>query len=76
MASRRFDETVLPASRLRSTTRAMRFLAPLRDGDAQTSLLAIVRNAWYSRVARLLLQQDAVARVRNALDELPIDFAR
>jgi hypothetical protein len=25
-------------------------------------------------VARLLLQQDAVARVRDALDELPIDF--
>jgi len=54
----------------------MRFFAPLRDGDARASLLAIVRNAWYSRVARLLLQQDAVARVRNALDELPIDFAR
>src|SRR6476646_10276717 len=52
----------------------MRFLAPLRDGDAQASLLAIVRNAWYSRVARLLLQQDAVARVRDAPDELPIDF--
>jgi hypothetical protein len=45
MASRRFDETVLAASTLSSTTRAMRFFAPLRDGDPRASLLAIVRNA-------------------------------
>ena len=32
--------------------RAMRFLSSLRDGDARPWLFAIVRNAWYSRIAR------------------------
>jgi RNA polymerase sigma-70 factor, ECF subfamily len=80
--------------------RAMRFLPSLRDGDARPWLFAIVRNAWYSRVARRagsaerspfetprhdppdsaldpearLLQQDAVGRVREALEHLPPDF--
>ena len=120
MASRRFDETVLPhldaaynyARWLTrndadaedvvqdACVRAMRFFESLREDDARAWLLAIVRNAWYSRVARrapelqsiqmselahepsdsaldseaLLLQQEAVARVRDALDELPVDF--
>jgi RNA polymerase sigma factor (sigma-70 family) len=80
--------------------RAMRFFGSLRDDDARAWLLAIVRNTWYSRLARrapdtqsipmsdampephdtaldpeaLLLQQDDVARVREALAELPVDF--
>jgi RNA polymerase sigma factor (sigma-70 family) len=80
--------------------RAMRFFASLREDDARPWLLAIVRNTWYSRVARrapelqsiqmnelahepsdsaldseaLLLQQEIVARVRDALDELPVAF--
>jgi RNA polymerase sigma factor (sigma-70 family) len=32
--------------------RAMRFLPSLREDDARPWLLAIVRNAWYSRIAR------------------------
>jgi RNA polymerase sigma-70 factor (ECF subfamily) len=32
--------------------RAMRFLSSLRDDDARAWLLTIVRNTWYSRVAR------------------------
>ena len=32
--------------------RAMRFLPSLRDGDARPWLFAIVRNVWYSRIAR------------------------
>jgi RNA polymerase sigma-70 factor (ECF subfamily) len=32
--------------------RAMRFLSSLRDGNARPWLFAIVRNTWYSRVAR------------------------
>jgi len=32
--------------------RAMRFLPSLRDGDARPWLFAIVRNAWYNRIAR------------------------
>src|SRR5580765_3544545 len=32
--------------------RAMRFLPSLRDDDARPWLFAIVRNAWYSRIAR------------------------
>jgi RNA polymerase sigma-70 factor (ECF subfamily) len=80
--------------------RAIRFFASLREDDARSWLLAIVRNTWYSRVARrtpdthsiqmndasleqsddsldpeaLLLQHATVARVRDALDELPTDF--
>jgi RNA polymerase sigma-70 factor, ECF subfamily len=33
--------------------RAIRFLSSLRDGDARPWLLAIVRNTWYSRMARV-----------------------
>jgi len=80
--------------------RALRYFSSLRDDDARAWFLAIVRNAWYSRVARhakvmsmplldkpgesaaddalnpegQLLQQAAVARVREALDQLPVDF--
>jgi len=72
MASRAFEETVLPhldaafnyARWLArneaeaedvvqdACVRAMRFLSSLRDDDARAWLLAIVRNTWYSRVAR------------------------
>jgi RNA polymerase sigma factor (sigma-70 family) len=80
--------------------RALRYFSSLRDDDARAWFFAIVRNTWYSRVARhakvtgmeplgnrgesmadgaldpeaRLLQQTTVARVRNALDQLPIDF--
>ena len=80
--------------------RAMRFLSSLRDDDARAWLFTIVRNTWYSRVARRatvteatlldttraerpddgldpearLLQQHTVARVRAAVEELPVDF--
>ena len=80
--------------------RALRYFSSLRDDDARAWFLAIVRNAWYSRVARhakvmsmpllekpgessaddalnpeaQLLQQATVARVREALDQLPVDF--
>jgi len=80
--------------------RAMRFFSSLRDDNARPWLLAIVRNTWYSRVARRpaasettafdnpqdeptdesldpeerLLQQHTVARVRAALERLPVDF--
>jgi RNA polymerase sigma-70 factor (ECF subfamily) len=80
--------------------RALRYFSSLRDDDARAWFLAIVRNAWYSRVARharvmsmplldkpgespaddalnpeaQLLQQITVARVREALDQLPVDF--
>jgi RNA polymerase sigma-70 factor, ECF subfamily len=72
MASRRFDETVLPhldaaynyARWLTrndadaedvvqdACVRAMRFFASLREDDARAWLLTIVRNTWYSHVAR------------------------
>ena len=80
--------------------RAMRFFTSLRGDDARGWLFAIVRNTWYSRVARRasmtevtpvdgaqdqtadnaldpeeqLLQQRDVARVRAALERLPVDF--
>jgi RNA polymerase sigma factor (sigma-70 family) len=80
--------------------RALRFFSTLRDDDARAWLLAIVRNAWYSRVSRrtgqsqglaledtsgdppddgldpeaLLLQKRDVAWVREALEQLPVDF--
>ena len=80
--------------------RAMRFFDSFRGDDARSWLMAIVRNTWYTRVARhapvtelnpmatpahepvddaldpeaLLLQQDAVERVRDGLDQLPVDF--
>ena len=120
MASRAFEETVLPhldaaynyARWLAKNDaeaqdvvqdaclRAMRYFATLRDGDGRAWLFAIVRNTWYSRLSRsatvmestalddarderpdealdpeaLLLQQQAVARVRRALEQLPPDF--
>ena len=80
--------------------RALRSLPTLRGDNARAWLLAIVRNAWYSRVARragpaealpllntagdppdngldpeaLLLQKRDIARVREALEQLPVDF--
>jgi RNA polymerase sigma-70 factor, ECF subfamily len=120
MATRRFEETVLPhldaafnyARWLTrndadaedvvqdACVRAMRFFASLRDDNARAWLLAIVRNTWYSRAARRpaaaaeaattatrdevaddaldpeerLLQKHTVARVRGALEQLPVDF--
>jgi len=120
MASRGFEETVLPhldaafnyARWLTRSdpdaedvvqdacVRALRFLPSLREPDARAWFLAIVRNAWYSRIARrttgsevsssiaatvepvdsaldpedLLSQQQAVAQVRNAIEQLPADF--
>src|SRR5512132_2967208 len=46
--------------------RAMRFFPSLRDGDARPWLLAIVRNAWYSRAARRA----------GSPERLPFDTAR
>src|SRR5690348_13317825 len=80
--------------------RAVRFFPSLRDADARGWLFAIVRNTWYSRVARRagmkeplpldnttdepadtsldpeaqLLQRRAAAQVRDALEQLPVDF--
>ena len=80
--------------------RALRFFGARREGDARAWLFTIVRNTWYSRVARrgrardatsiedtsgepadvaldpeaLLLQQQAVVRVRSALEQLPSEF--
>lgn len=120
MASREFDETVLPhldaafnyARWLTKNdaeaedvvqdacVRAMRYFPTLRDSDARAWVFTIVRNTWYSRLSRsatvmeatslddarderpdealgpeaLLLQQQAIARVRSALEQLPSDF--
>ena len=118
MASRAFDDTVLPhldaafnyARWLTGNdaeaedvvqdacVKAIRFLSSFRDGDARAWLFAIVRNTWYSRVTRRgavnplsldmtddpadsapnpearLLQQQTVARVRGALEQLPVEF--
>jgi len=51
--------------------RAMRFLSSLRDEDARAWLLAIVRNAWYSRVARRPFTAEAV--FDSARDQRPDD---
>jgi RNA polymerase sigma-70 factor (ECF subfamily) len=79
--------------------RALRYFSSLRDGDARAWFFVIVRNTWYSRIARhakvtsmapldnsgestpddaldpeaRLLQQTTVTRVREALDQLPVD---
>ena len=79
--------------------RALRYFSSLRGDDARAWFFAIVRNTWYSRIARhakvtsmapldtsgestpdnaldpeaQLLQQTTVARVREALDQLPGD---
>lgn len=80
--------------------RALRYFSSLRGDDARAWFFSIVRNAWYSRIARhakvtsmtplnergesaaddaldpeaRLLQQTTVAHVREALDQLPVDF--
>jgi len=80
--------------------RALRYFSSLRDGDGRAWFFAIVRNTWYSRVARRsgvtetasldsrwaepiddspdpetqLLRQDTVARVRVAIEQLPVEF--
>lgn len=80
--------------------RALRYFSSLRDDDARAWFFAIVRNTWYSRVAKRsgftetgspddarneplddgpdpeaqLLRQDTVARVRDAIEQLPVDF--
>ena len=80
--------------------RALRFFGSRRDGDLRAWLFTIVRNTWYTRVARrgrapdaaaledaaddpldvaldpeaLLVQQQSVARVRTALEQLPLEF--
>jgi RNA polymerase sigma-70 factor, ECF subfamily len=46
--------------------RAMRFFSSLRDDDARAWLLAIVRNAWYSRLSQ---------RTRAAADVVPFSGA-
>jgi RNA polymerase sigma factor (sigma-70 family) len=83
-----------------ATVRAWRFFASLRNEDARAWLLAIVRNTWYSHLARrraadgagvydemtddrrdagldpeaLVLQQQTVAQVQDAVETLPVDF--
>jgi len=72
MASRGFEETVLPHLHAAfnyarwltkndleaedvvqdACLRAMRYFSTFREDDARAWLFAIVRNAWYSRVAR------------------------
>ena len=80
--------------------RALRYFSSLRDDDARAWFFAIVRNTWYTRVARRsgppdtgsldhavreplddgpnpetqLLRQHTIARVRAAIEQLPIDF--
>lgn len=91
MASRAFEETVLPhldaafnyARWLArndaeaedvvqdACVRAMRFLSSLRDDDARAWLLTIVRNTWYSRVARRPGTAEAV--FDSARDQRPDD---
>jgi RNA polymerase sigma-70 factor (ECF subfamily) len=46
--------------------RAMRFLSSLRDGNARPWLFAIVRNTWYSRVAR---RDSAAGATLNSSDD-------
>ena len=83
-----------------AVVRALRFFSSLRNDDARSWLLAIVRNTWYARFAKagsaapqtpfdethderpdeqldpeaLVIQRQAVARVRQAIEELPVDF--
>lgn len=80
--------------------RALRYFSSLRNDDARAWFFAIVRNTWYTRVARRsappetgwlddarreplddrpdpelqLLRQHTIARVRAAIEHLPIDF--
>src|SRR6266550_5507296 len=95
MASRMFQETVLPhldaafnyARWLTrndveaedvvqdACVRALRYFSSLRDGDARAWLFAIVRNAWYSRIARrpTLMEGTSVDSVRNELPDDALD---
>ena len=50
--------------------RAMRFFSSLRDDDARAWLLTIVRNTWYSRVARLA-KMSAGRPLNEAQDHWP-----
>jgi RNA polymerase sigma-70 factor (ECF subfamily) len=50
--------------------RAMRFFSSLRDDDARAWLLTIVRNTWYSRVARLT-QMSAGRPLNEVQDRWP-----
>jgi len=50
--------------------RAMRFLSSLRDDDARGWLFAIVRNTWYSRIARRTNLKEAAS-----LDAAPREYA-
>jgi RNA polymerase sigma-70 factor, ECF subfamily len=83
--------------------RALRFFSSLRNDDARSWLLTIVRNTWYGRFPRrgahqtpvydgmtreqpdeqadqgldpeaLVMQRQAVEKVRRAVAELPADF--
>ena len=80
--------------------RALRFFSSLRNDDARSWLLTIVRNTWYGRFPRangatqttayddmtheqrdegpdpeaLVIQQQAIEKVRRAVQELPADF--
>lgn len=49
--------------------RAMRFVSSLRDDDARAWLFAIVRNTWYSRVARR--NTTATTGLDTAVDDPP-----
>ena len=80
--------------------RALRFFSSLRNDDARSWLLTIVRNTWYARFSQvrgfnrttvyddvtydrpddgldpeaLVMQHQAVAKVRRAVEQLPADF--
>lgn len=56
-----------------SCLRAMRFLSSLRDGDARPWLFTIVRNTWYSRMARVSAGTVALegGAAPEAADEAP-----
>jgi len=48
--------------------RAMRFFPSLRDDDARAWLLAIVRNAWYSRLSRRTSAAADIVPLNSAID--------
>jgi len=84
MSPRGFDEKVLPhldaafnyARWLTrnedvvqdACVRAMRFFPSLRDDDARAWLLAIVRNAWYSRLSRRTSAAADIVPLNSAVD--------
>jgi RNA polymerase sigma-70 factor (ECF subfamily) len=51
--------------------RAMRFFSSLRNDDARSWLLTIVRNTWYSRVARRPSHTDA--KPWDGVNDQPVD---